>query len=244
MSIQRFFLAAFLLCLAGWGALITYQAYVLWRAHGRTDQIRSATLSRPQAITLQGLTAEQKDILLTVEDPAFFAHRGVDFSSPGQGMATITQALVKRLYFEEFHPGLAKIEQSLIAVFVLNRRFTKEEQLTVFLNQAYLGEQNGQPVLGFAEASRAYFGKPFHALTMDEFIGLVGMLIAPNTLRPDLHPEAHQQRVQRIKLLLAGGCQPKGVFDPWYRECGGIRPETDRTRRPPSPRPDQIRPMT
>jgi hypothetical protein len=68
------------------------------------------------------------------------------------------------------------------------------------------------------DASQAYFGKPFNALTRDEYIGLVGMLIGPNEFRPD-RAGAYNERVARIKALLAGQCRPTGVFDPLYSGC-------------------------
>ena len=54
---------------------------------------------------------------------------------------------------------------------------------------------------------------------MDEYIGLVGLLIAPNALRPDDHPDAYGERVARIRRLLAEECRPTGGFDPWYHGC-------------------------
>ncbi|MHA1549133.1 MAG: hypothetical protein ACTSYE_09385 [Alphaproteobacteria bacterium] len=54
------------------------------------------------------LTDNQRAILLAVEDPAFDHHNGLDFSQPGQGMTTITQAITKFLYFDPFKPGLAR----------------------------------------------------------------------------------------------------------------------------------------
>ena len=44
------------------------------------------------------------------------------------------------------------------------------------------------------------------------------MLIGPNEFRPD-NPAAYNERVARIKALLAGQCKPNGVFDPFYNGC-------------------------
>ena len=117
----------------------------------------------------------------------------------------------------EFQKGFAKIEQSLIASFVLDRHLGKDQQLALFLNQAYFGEAGGKSIRGFDEAARTYFGKPLSDLSEDEFIGLVGMLIGPNELRPDT--AAYKERVGRIKNLLTGKCQPTAVFDPYYEAC-------------------------
>ena len=100
-------------------------------------------------------------ILLKIEDPAFYEHEGLDFKSLGQGMTTLSQALVKRLYFEKFKPGFAKIEQSLIARFVLHKHFSKDEQLRLFLNLGYFGTLAGEEIIGFSQAAKVYYDKPF-----------------------------------------------------------------------------------
>src|SRR5215475_2320893 len=102
--------------------------------------------------------------------------------------------------------------------FLLNRHLSKDQQLTLFINHAYLGARAGRQIHGFAEASLVYFGKPFDQLSRDEYIGLVGMLIGPNEFRPD-NASVYNERIARIKALLAGQCKPTGVFDPLYDGC-------------------------
>ncbi|NIA70059.1 transglycosylase domain-containing protein [Pelagibius litoralis] len=219
MSFRRtlkYALATALLALSG---LVVWEAYAVWKAETRTEAILSAWLAKPRPLALAALSPAQKDILLKVEDPGFYDHKGIDLASPGQGMTTITQALVKFLYFEPFRPGFAKIEQSLIARFVVDRHLSKDQQLVLFINHAYLGKSETGQVRGFAAAAQAHFGKPFEQLNRDEFIGLVAMLLGPNDIRPD-RPAAFNERVIRIDALLAGRCQPADVLDVTYDACG------------------------
>src|SRR5262245_3552880 len=72
-----------------------YETYAVWQAHRKTPNIIGAALEAATEVSLTDLSQRRRDILLAVEDPGFFQHRGVDLSSPGQGMTTITQALVK-----------------------------------------------------------------------------------------------------------------------------------------------------
>jgi membrane carboxypeptidase/penicillin-binding protein PbpC len=208
-----------LLLLAAFG-LIAWESYALWRAERQTPAILASWRGKALPPHLVMLTPEQREILLVVEDPGFDMHKGIDLTTPGQGLTTITQALVKFFYFERFRPGFAKIEQSLIARFILHNHMSKEEQLKLFVSHARFGTFNGQEVTGFAQAAEAYFGKPFHRLTREDYIGLVSMLIAPNEVRPD-KPAAFGERVARIDALLAKRCAPSGLLDTLYSACAG-----------------------
>ena len=210
--------ATLILAVAG---LAAYECYAVWRAWTITPAVVGAALAAPMELSLADLPLRRRAILLAVEDPGFEHHRGVDFASPGQGMTTITQGLVKRFYFHPSRPGFAKIEQSLIARFVLHPYADKDQQLALFLNHAYFGHLDGREVTGFADAARTWFDTEFRALTEDQFIALVAMIIGPNALDPKRHLDANRERVARIRQLLAGECRPSGVFDPWYERCAG-----------------------
>ena len=162
------------------------------------------------------LSPAQRSMLLAIEDPTFTRHHGVDLETPGAGMTTLTQGLVKLLYFPDgFHPGIAKIRQTLIAQYALDTMVSKEDQLLLFLNICYLGSEHGQDIHGYANAARIYFGKEFSAITDDEFLSLVAMHIGPNALKPGTI--ANAERVQRIKRYLSGEYQPAGLLDVEYR---------------------------
>lgn len=196
---------------------ICYLFITVMIARNETPRIAAAALAGP-GIVLQPeeLTAGQLEILLKVEDPNFFYHRGVDFRTPGGGITTITQGLVKQLYFENFKPGLAKIRQSLIARFALDPMVTKKNQLKLFINRVYLGNVNGRTVYGFNDAAKVYFGKRFKELTENEYISIVAMIIDATTFNIKKNPEANADRVQRIKLLLSGEYKPKSLMDLYY----------------------------
>ena len=166
-------------------------------------------------ITLADLSPDRRKVLLAVEDPAFFRHRGVDLATPGAGMTTITQGLVKLLYFPGgFKQGIAKIRQTLIAQYALDATVSKEEQLELLLNMAYMGSKNGKAVHGFASAAEVHFGKDFAALSEKEFRSLVVMLIGPNHFVPG--SPAHAERMRRVDAYLSGTYRPSSVLDVEY----------------------------
>jgi len=170
-------------------------------------------------VRIQDLPVEWKEIILRVEDPSFYEHKGVDLSTPGAGLTTITQGLVKLHFFQRFKPGLhAKLKQTLCAI-VLDSKLAKDLQLTLLVNTASLGPSSDGWVVGFPEAARVYFGKELSGLTRVEFISLVAMLIGPVAYHPMNEPGALADRISKIEALLAGRCEPAGLRDVYYERC-------------------------
>jgi membrane peptidoglycan carboxypeptidase len=167
-------------------------------------------------IGLRDIPAKRIEQLLAVEDPGFYEHKGVDLSTPGAGLTTITQAMVKYLYFDQFQPGFMKVEQTLIAWLAVDPLINKDDQLTAFINTAYLGHVDGIEVRGFPAAARVYFEKALDELTSDEYLSLVAMLIAPDGFSVKYHADKNRERVTRIKKVLSGEYRPKGNRDVYY----------------------------
>jgi membrane carboxypeptidase/penicillin-binding protein len=171
---------------------IYYPATVI-SARWQTPQIINAALqSDAIQLRLDEFGERRLDILLQVEDPAFCRHKGIDLKSPGAGMTTITQGLVKIHYFDRFQQGIAKIKQTLIARFALDPLVSKSDQLLLFINEVYLGAWQGT-------------------------LALVAMIAGPNGFHLKGNPEMNAERVRRIRRLLAGYCQPQGWMD-WRLE--------------------------
>ncbi|MBN1499804.1 MAG: transglycosylase domain-containing protein [Spirochaetes bacterium] len=163
-------------------------------------------------IDADDFTGRQIEILLKVQDPGFYHHKGVDFKTPGNGLTTITQAIVKKMYFKNFKPGIAKIRQTLIARFVVHPMVSKKEQLTIFVNTVWF-EKN---CVGFQSAAQLYFNKDLPDLSEDEYISLVAMLSSPVGFNIRTNSKSNSERVRRIKLLLEGKYKPKGLMDQYY----------------------------
>lgn len=205
------------LFLAGFALLAVYETTAVVQAESKVrDVFADALKTQVDGIALKDMPPQRLQQLLTIEDPNFYQHRGVDFSTPGAGLTTMTQGMVKYLFFEDFEPGFAKIEQTLIAWLVVDRYISKEDQLTVFLNTVYLGSIDGREVRGFTAAAREYFNKRFDQLTDDEYLALVAMIIAPDGYSVRYKPEKNRGRVERLKAVLSGRYQPKGLRDVFY----------------------------
>ncbi|HUP65598.1 MAG TPA: transglycosylase domain-containing protein [Thermoanaerobaculia bacterium] len=216
----RWILALFLFVLF---LLLAVVAAGFLRARDAAAQIESdAALAAEAGFTAADLTPEWRSILLAVEDPSFESHNGVDFRTPGSGLTTITQGLAKRACFDEFAPGVfAKLFQTGCALGI-DRRVSKETQLTAFLHTASLGPGESGWITGFPAAAMEYFGKEMRAMTTREFTTLVAMLIGPARHHPRRNPEALDDRIERIERLLAGDCRPDGFRDVTYEGCRGL----------------------
>ena len=208
-------------------AVLIYYSYAVYEARRYTQRIILQDIQKSQWRSLNGepkkfdiesseLTERQRKILVKVQDPGFYNHHGIDLSTPGAGLTTITQAIVKKLYFEKFTPGIAKIKQSIIARFVADDFLSKEEQLTMFLNSMYFGKVNNQPLTGLIAASKAYYRQSVKNLTEDQYISLIAMLVMPGTFHILDHPKWNKDRTNRIKALVDGKYIPKGLMDQFY----------------------------
>lgn len=164
------------------------------------------------------LGANHLAILLAVEDPNFSEHPGVDFSTPGAGLTTITQSAAKRLAFKEFHPGIGKIRQTGYALGRENR-LSKEQILALWLDTLEMGKGPTGWMIGFYTASSAIYGRPPVELTDAEFIRLAAVLIAPTSYDLTKSDVNLDDRTGRIQRLAAEICAPLGFRDVWLEGC-------------------------
>ncbi len=164
------------------------------------------------------LGVENLAILLKVEDPNFTTHYGVDFSTPGAGLTTITQSASKRLAFDQFRPGFAKIRQTGYAL-GLESRLSKDQILALWLDTLEMGKGPDGWIVGFDKASSTIYGRAPANLNKAEFIRLVAVLIAPSTYDLARNDTALDERTGRIERLVDGRCTPNGLTDVWLDGC-------------------------
>lgn len=180
------------------------------------DIVHRALTSHRIKLDLEDLNDEQLKALLKIQDPNFYNHKGFDFSTPGAGVTTISQGLVKMYYFENFKPGIQKIKQTLISRFAFDNLTPKDTILKLFINDVYLGQNEGRTIKGFENASNSYFKKSFKDLTWDEYLSIVAMIRAPLTYNYAKNKSANQDRVVKIKRMLTGEYTPVDNSDWLY----------------------------
>ena len=153
-------------------------------------------------ITDNGRNMNLIHALVATEDVRFYQHAGIDarslmrvffktlvgrHSSSGGG-STITQQLAKNLFPRERKSKLglihSKFKEWVVAV-KLEHNYSKEEILAMYLNTVDFGSN----AYGIETASHTFFDKAPSELNVDEAAVLVGLLKAPTSYSPVLHPD-------------------------------------------------------
>lgn len=143
-----------------------------------------------------------KDAFIAVEDVRFYDHHGVDpkgivravfanLTNKGvsEGGSTITQQLAKNAYLTQDRTLKRKIQEVFLAL-QLERKYTKDEILELYLNQIYFG----QGAYGVQAAAKTYFGKNVEDLDLNECAMLAGIPKSPNYFSPLNNLQAAQER--------------------------------------------------
>ncbi len=153
-------------------------------------------------------------VIVALEDRRFYRHNGIDWQATcaaclrnlraGRivgGGSTITQQLVKMACHRQQRNWFAKLYESIVA-WKLECLWTKERILAEYLNRCSFGNRR----LGPEAASRAYFGKSAHDLTLAESVYLAGLSQAPTRFNPWRHPDRAERKYTRsLDLLTQNG---------------------------------------
>jgi penicillin-binding protein 1B len=110
-----------------------------------------------------------------------------------EGGSTITQQLVKSRLLTPERTFSRKLNEAFLSTAV-EWRYSKDQILEAYLNEIYLGQAGGAAVRGVGAASRAYFGKEVHQLTLPEAALLAGMIRGPNSYSPNTNPDRARDR--------------------------------------------------
>lgn len=134
---------------------------------------------------------------VATEDARFFQHKGIDIRGivravyqdikerrKAQGGSTITQQLVKNLFFSQEKQFIRKVLEMAYAVRI-EQQYSKEQILEFYINSIYLGHGTW----GVEAASEVYFGKPVTQLSLAECAMLAGLAKSPEYYSPFRNPE-------------------------------------------------------
>jgi penicillin-binding protein 1A len=165
-----------------------------------------------------------KKAFISVEDIRFYNHPGVDFigilralgrdiEAGGfvQGASTITQQLARMLFLKPDKSITRKIKEAALSI-MIEQRYTKDEILGMYLNQAYFGTR----AYGIEAAAETYFGKKTAELNLAEAALLASLPKAPSAYSPFRYPQkARERRATVLKEML----EHRFITDAQYREA-------------------------
>jgi len=188
-----------------------------------------------------------QDATVAIEDKRFYKHEGIDFIGIGrslyqdirkmhksQGGSTLTQQLARNIYLTH-EKKLSRKLQEIALAYQLERNYSKEQILEMYLNQVFYGSGS----YGVETASKVYFGKDVKDLSLSECALIAGLPQRPTGYSPysnmkaainrrdvvlkcmyDLHYITESQyndaKEQKIKLV---GLQRGGISKykaPWF----------------------------
>ena len=156
------------------------------------------TLSEERRIpvTIDKIPKHVQQAFIAIEDNRFYEHSGIDYRGTAralvstlsgrevQGGSTITQQLAKNAFLTQERSIVRKIKEAFIAK-ELEHKYTKDEILTMYLNQIYFG----QGAYGIESASMYYFGKHVQNLDVAEAATLAAIPKSPNYYNPFENPK-------------------------------------------------------
>lgn len=155
-------------------------------------------------VKTEDIPVDLVNAIISIEDHRFYDHRGVDVvrimgavfnnltSSKTQGGSTLTQQFIKLTFFSTSseHQNLKRKAQEAWLSLQLERRNTKEEILTYYVNKVFMANNN----YGMQTASKSYYGKDLKELSLAQLALLAGMPQAPSQYDPYSAPETAKTR--------------------------------------------------
>ncbi|MGB0453635.1 MAG: transglycosylase domain-containing protein [Bacteriovoracaceae bacterium] len=148
--------------------------------------------------------------LIGIEDSRFLEHFGIDPKSIlralvkdiaamkfVEGGSTITQQLVKNLFFTNERRLSRKIDEAIAAIYV-NFKYSKEETLQAYFNEIDWGAMQGIRIKGIWAASAFYFQKPIEFLDPFEATILIALLKGPYYYHPIRRTERLKNRTHAV----------------------------------------------
>lgn len=165
-------------------------------------------------VTYREISPNVINALIATEDIRFRSHSGIDFkrtftiflyalTGKKQGGSTITQQLALNLFSEEGRAKhiskriIQKFQEWVIAI-KLERNYTKEEIITIYLNTVDFGNQ----AYGIKSAARVYFNTTPDKLTVPQAAVLIGLQKGITRYSPTRNPERALERRNTVMALM------------------------------------------
>src|SRR5262245_10957959 len=221
-------------------ALETFQPVLGSKLYDDNDElITELHVERRIFVPLAQIPQALRDAIIATEDRRFYSHWGIDPIGVAravvqnyrrgrivEGGSTITQQLTKVLFLTPDKSLERKLKEAVLAL-ELERRYSKDRILEMYLNQVYFGHG----AYGVEAAARTYFGKSVSELTVRESALIAGLPRAPSAYSPFDHGEAAKRRREVVfrRLVEFGTLKEADAKRLARTDLGLIPPERRRT---------------
>ncbi len=186
--------------------LVDYKPNLVTRLYSTEGAIIGELYVERRLPAVQNIPDYVKQAFVSAEDADFYRHHGISLSGilramlknilAGdviQGGSTITQQVTRSIILSPEKTFTRKIREIILA-YRLEKKLTKDEILTLYLNQIYLGNNS----YGIEAASETYFHKEVKDLSLAEAAFLAGMPKAPSRYNPFVNPEQLKERQKYV----------------------------------------------
>jgi len=181
----------------------SFQPSAVTRIYGAQGTLLAELfIEKRDPVSLEKIPDFLKAGLIATEDRGFYKHSGVDIKgilravvrdirAGGfvEGASTITQQLAKTLFLTSKKTLVRKIKEAILA-FQIERRYTKDEILELYLNQIYFGSG----AYGVESAASIFFGKSVDQLDLSECALIAAMPRAPSRYSPLVNKDLALER--------------------------------------------------
>ena len=188
--------------------LADYQPKVVTRVVDRNGELLGEIYEeRRTVVAREKIPPVMIHAIIDAEDAQFYEHKGLNYVGmlraflndlrPGahlQGASTITQQLVKTSVIKSNERTLRRKAQEAILARRLEGQLTKDEIVSIYLNEIYFGHQR----YGIEEAARFYFGKSIADVNAGEAALLASLPKGPEEISPIKHPERAKERQRYV----------------------------------------------
>src|SRR5919106_1310689 len=221
-------------------ALETFQPLVGTKLYDDNDElITELHVERRIFVPLVHMPQALRDAVIATEDRRFYYHWGVDPIGIAratvqnyrrgrvvEGGSTITQQLTKVLFLTPDKSLERKMKEAVLAL-ELERRYSKDRILEMYLNQIYFGHG----AYGVEAAARTYFGKSVSELNVREAALIAGLPRAPTAYSPFDHADAAKRRREVVlrRMVEYGAVKEADAKRLARSDLGLIPPERRRT---------------
>lgn len=195
------------------GLYIGASGYLFYRKTVKTKSLSDKITKIRQAdyfVPISEIPKDYKDAVIAVEDHRFEEHGAVDLIAIGraltsnvknkdlvEGGSTITQQVVKNLYFMEEDTKSDSLDRKIAEVIIgidLEKNYSKDEIFELYANNIYFGDG----YYNLKDAAKGYFNKEPSEMNLYECTLLAGIPNAPSVYSPNVNPELSKKRHAKV----------------------------------------------